>query len=249
MVKVVTVVRDKEMYRRCISSNPYCDGTELCLQDNTVENLPITVRYNRFLDSIEGEEPCWICFCHEDWMPQASLSETVGRLDQSYLYGPIGVFVEEYAAVDVIVPRGYVRQTDKKGYRYVEITGKEIEGRVDTFDCQCLIVHSSLVSRYSLRFDESLNFDMYVEDFCVSAYERYGIESRTVFLPCVHHSSGKLSQRFFNSLEYVRRKYAVSRKRYATIAGHLNTFGGDSSRRVFKWKRIPWVIMRYKLLK
>ena len=62
-----------------------------------------------------------------------------------------------------------------------------------------------------------------------------------------HHSEGKLSQSFADSVAYVRQKYSKSVKRYATIVGRLNTFGGDSSRPVFKWKRIPWIMLRYNL--
>ena len=44
--------------------------------------------------------------------------------------------------------------------------------KVQTFDCQCLIIHSSLINRYKLRFDENLTFDLYVEDFCANANEK-----------------------------------------------------------------------------
>ena len=247
MVRVVSIVRDRGMYDRCVSSNPAFRGCELCPIDNTVENRPITLLYNRFLDDLAGD--CWICFCHEDWMPHTDIASLVETFDKSCLYGPVGVFVEERKRVDVIVPRGSVSQTRKDGSRQITITGKDVEGRVDTFDCQCFFVHSSVVSKFGLRFDEALTFDMYVEDFCVSAYERYGIESRTVRIDCTHFSAGKLSERFYDSLAYVRGKYAVSKKRYATIVGHLNTFGGDSAKTVFKWKRIPWVKLRYRIAK
>ena len=245
MVKLVSVVRDFEMYRQCIAGNPCTRGCELVTIDNTAVNLPVTVQYNRFLDALEEE--CWVCFCHEDWKPEVNLSSVIETLDPSCLHGPVGVFVEERSNRDIIVPRGHVFQTRKDGKRPVEITGKDIVGRVDTFDCQCLIIHSSVVDKYALRFDEKLSFDMYVEDFCVAAYERYGIESRTADIPCTHCSAGKLSGRFFDSLEYIRNKYSVSKKRYATIVGHLNTFGGNPSRPVFKWKRIPHVKLFYRL--
>ncbi len=247
MVKLVSVVKDFEMYRQCIVDNPYTRGCETVTIDNTVENLPVTVQYNRFLDSLKEE--CWVCFCHEDWKPVSDLTSVVESLDISSLHGPIGVFVEERRSRDIIVPRGHVFQTRKDGKRPIEIPGKDIVGRVDTFDCQCLIVHSSVLDKYGLRFDENLSFDMYVEDFCVAAYERYGIESRTADIPCMHCSAGKLSDRFFDSLEYIRKKYFVTKKRYATIVGHLNTFGGNPSKPVLKWKRIPHIKLIYRLAK
>jgi len=247
MIKIVSVVRDKQMYSRCVASNPFLEGCELHALDNTVENLPVPVQYNRFVE--RNGDDCWLVFCHEDWKAEAPLAPIIEKLDPAFLYGPIGVFVEEYPKVDVIVMKGSLLQTAKNGKSKIAITGKDAEGRVDTFDCQCLIVHSSLFGKYDLRFDEALAFDMYVEDFCVAAFERHGIESRAVNIPCRHSSTGKLSGRFFDSLEYVRNKYSVSKKRYATIVGHLNTFGGDASRPVFKWKRLPWIKLRYMLAK
>lgn len=215
--------------------------------DNRRDNRPISVIYNDFLDSVEDDR--WIVFCHEDWEVLEPLAPILEMLDQSYLYGPIGVFVEQRRREDVIIMRGGVLQSAKNGRKEVLIRGKDPEGRVDTFDCQCLIVHSSLVRMHHLRFDTHLCFDMYVEDFCVAAFETAGVQSMAVQLKCHHHSRGSLSASFSASLRYVRRKYASSRKRYATIVGHLNTFGGDATRRVYKWKRIPWVMLRYRFSK
>lgn len=246
-VVVFSVVRDQDMYLRCLLGNNFLKGCVLKEVDNAADNQPVTKRYNDFLDSLE--EDCWVVLCHEDWEVKERLYDVVKNFDPAYLYGPIGVFVEERETVDVIVPMGYVSQSTKNDRKEIVIRGKEFEGRVDTFDCQCLIFHSSIVREHGLRFDEHLSFDMYVEDFCACAYERAGIQSRTVKLESLHHSFGKLSASFKDSLDYVRKKYAVSRKRYATIVGHLNTFGGDSRKPVFKWKRIPWVLLRYKFAK
>lgn len=246
-VSVVSVVRDFEMYGNCVAHNPNLAGCGLVPIDNRAENLPVTRRYNAFLDSLSDDR--WIVFCHEDWEAGEPLLPLLSGLDPSYLYGPIGVFVEERRRADVIIMRGGVFQSTKDGRKQIRINGKDPEGRVDTFDCQCLIAHSSLVRSHGLRFDPALQFDMYAEDFCVAAYERAGIESRAIRIDCHHHSRGSLSSSFRASLEYVRQKYASSRKRYATIVGHLNTFGGDSSRRVYKWKRIPWIMFRYRFCK
>ncbi len=246
-VSVVSVVRDFDMYGRCVSGNPFLEGCELVPVDNRSENLPVTKRYNDYLDSVHDDR--WIVFCHEDWEVREPLLPVLEKLDRGFLYGPIGVFVEERRRSDVMIMRGGVEQSAKDGRRQVVIRGKDPSGRVDTFDCQCLIVHSSLVRMHHLRFDPHLCFDMYVEDFCVAAFENAGIQSIAVELKCHHHSRGSLSASFRDSLEYVRRKYASSRKRYATIVGHLNTFGGDSSRNVYKWKRIPWVMLRYRFSK
>jgi hypothetical protein len=244
-VSVASVVRDVAMYECCVLGNQHLAGCDLVMLDNRVENLTVTKRYNDFLDGIDDDR--WIVLCHEDWEIKEDIIPVLERLDKGRLYGPIGVFIEEKKNVDVLVMKGWVEQSSKDGGKTIVIKGKELEGRVDTFDCQCLIMHSSLVRAHSLRFDENLRFDMYVEDFCVGAYEKAGIESYAVKISCHHHSGGKLSQAFVDSVNYVRQKYSRSLKRYATIVGRLNTFGGDPSRPVFKWKRIPWIMLRYKL--
>lgn len=246
-VSVASVVRDVAMYERCILENPYYDGAELVMCDNRVENRTITKHYNEFLDSIDDDR--WIVLCHEDWELKENLLDVLMKLDKDKLYGPIGVYIEEKKNVDVLVMKGKIHQGPKNGGKTIVIRGKEPEGRVDTFDCQCLIFHSSLSRKHSLRFDENLRFDMYVEDFCVNAYEKAGVESHAVSIACHHHSEGNLSQAFKDSVDYVRKKYTRSKKRYATIVGRLNTFGGDPARPVFKWKRIPWIMLRYKFSK
>lgn len=246
-VIVASVVRNRAMYERCVACNPFFDGCSLVVLDNSVENLSVTRRYNDFLNSDACAGDCWIVLCHEDWEPLQNVRDRIRDLDRNCLYGTIGSYVEELPRVDVIMNMGYVKQTAKDSEKQIEIVGKEIEARVDTFDCQCIIMHSSLVGRYGLRFDEKLSFDMYVEEFCIRAYEQYGIESRTIMLDACHHSSGKLSKSFFTSLDYVRAKYSVTKKRYSTIVGHNNIIGGTKGKRVFKWKRTPLRKLRYRL--
>lgn len=245
MIKVVSVVKDKAMYSRCIADNPNLDGCVLCPSDNSVENLPVTVRYNRFLE--ENRDECWLVFCHEDWHPDAPLKDVVEGLDPSRLYGPVGVFLMEREKTDIIVMKGGVRQCNKAGTRCTKVRGVENEGLVDTFDCQCIMMHSSLVDRCALRFDENLAFDMYVEDFCVSAHRNHGIESFVIPMPCTHFSRGVIGDRFFKALEYERCKWSSSDRRYATIAGHHNTFGGDASKRVIKPRPGHWKILKHFL--
>ena len=235
---VVSVVRDFGMYDRCVRNNPNLDGCELVPVDNTVENKAVTVCYNAALEDVvsKGGEGRWIVFCHEDWEVRENLAEALDGLDRNFLYGAIGVQVERYGRADVMVVRGRVVQPFGKGDGMAMVQGRDRDGEVGTFDCQCLIVHSSLLSRCGLRFDEKLLFDMYVEDFCAMAAERYGIRSRILPVECVHWSRGRISANFRQSVRYVRDKYAEASGRYASIAGHLNCFGADAGKRIFKWK-------------
>ena len=233
-VYMVSVVRDFEMYGNCILDNPLCRSLNIVTIDNREENLGIPLRYNCILDTLE--EDGWIVFCHEDWMPECDLQSILSGLDKDCLYGPIGVFVEERRNRDFIFMHGEAKNCGKDGKSFKTIYGVETCARVDCFDCQCLIVHSSLVKRYSLRFDENLLFDMYVEDFCVNAYEKYGVISRTIKIECTHFSRGSINARFHSSLDYVREKYKGGKKRYATIVGRHNTFGRNIDKPVSKYR-------------
>jgi len=236
-VVLVSVVRNYEMYRKCILDNPYTKGCEIVTFDNNVENLSITRRYNSYLESISPDDDKWIVLCHEDWMPLCDVSKIFDKYDRNCIYGPIGVKLEAKRKYDFIFMKGRVFQTKKDGSKCITLTGKELEGLVDTFDCQCIAFHSSLLRERKLRFDENLQFDMYVEDFCIQAFERFGIKSYTINLPCQHYSYGDCNGTFRSALKYIRQKYESSPRRYATIVGHKNTFGGDQSRTVMSVHR------------
>lgn len=227
-VYMASVVRDYQMYDNCIRNNPWCKNLELKPLDNLKENKYISVRYNEFLDSFEDEG--WIILCHEDWRLECDIVPILETLDKNCLWGPIGIFVEEYENSDFLKSFGRVFHCEKDGQKKRLLHGWSDKGRVDTFDCQCIIMHSSLVKKYHLRFDPNLSYDMYVEDFCVAAYEAHSIESHTVGIKCTHFSTGNITERFFQALEYVREKYRNGKKRYATGVGRYNTFGPDNGK-------------------
>ena len=246
-VYMVSVVRDYEMYGHCVLDNPYCRDFRKIPIDNLKENLPVSVRYNAFLDSFDGDG--WIVFCHEDWELLAPLEPILEKLDRKRLYGPIGAMIKEERKADFIYLCGSVSQSDKNGKHRSKVKGIYPEGEVGTFDCQCLIVHSSLVREKGLRFDPNLRFDMYVEDFCAAARESHGIESYALDLPCNHYSKGVIGPGFLGALEYVQGKYAGAKARYSTTVGRRNTFGKNYTKPVFNLRRVLTTKIRYYVIK
>ncbi len=244
---LVSVFRDEEMYRRCIAENPCCEGFTLVPLDNRQENLGIPVRYNGFLDSLEGEG--WVVFCHEDWMPLEPLLPRLEGLDPNCLYGPVGARMEVCPHADFIHLSGTIEQCRKDGSRLKRVRGTWKDAEADTFDCQCVIVHSSLLARYGLRFDPELSFDLYAEDFCAGAWWKHGIPSRILPLRCRHYSGGVLTPRFFRGLDYLREKYRSCPKRFPTPVGRRNSFGGDLQRPIYNYRRSPWARLRYLIRK
>lgn len=226
MPYVVSVVRDFEMYDKCVGKNPCFDGFKRIVFNNNEQNLSISRRYNSFIESLGAEDKCWIVFCHEDWRAEEDMKHVLAHLGENKIYGPIGVFLQHRMIRDYIVPVGCIQMCMKDGSKLI-LTGRHAmkRGRVDTLDCQCVIVHSSLIHKYNLRFDENLLYDMYVEDFCASAHEKYGIITEVYPIKCTHFSYGVLGQSLFNSLKYVRAKFRTSYKGYVTTVGDKTTWG------------------------
>jgi 2-polyprenyl-3-methyl-5-hydroxy-6-metoxy-1,4-benzoquinol methylase len=197
--------------------------------DNSEENRAVPIRYNRFLDEWDHGEAAWFVFCHSDWEIREDLAPLLRHLDKNTLYGPIGAIL--YDNRDGSFTREYrgqcfEKKRDGSNERLQHCSVHHTGARVDTFDGQCLIVHSSLIARHRLLFDENLHFDLYVEDFCVDALEKHGIKSRILNIQCCHWSQldnldGR--QNYFLDLAYINKKYSGTCR-----AGTVSLLGGMS---------------------
>lgn len=213
---VITVVRDYAMYTYLVKNNVYFQSAALYDLNNTVENESISVRYNEFLNAYDFSRETWFIFCHEDWELKEDLTAKLTVLDKNALYGPIGTALLAQKKRFLLRSFGGVKNSDKDG-KNVRFYGRKCSDGtpVETFDCQCLIVHSGLIEKYGLRFDENLSFDLYVEDFCANAKEKYGIASKIVNLKCQHYSYGHIKDRFYSGFEYLEKKYAGAQNSYS----------------------------------
>ena len=208
-MQVVTVVRDFEQYNRFIKSNTGFDGAVFTAFDNRDDNQAIPVRYNSFLDGYDYSNPAWFVFCHEDFEPLELLCALLDGLSKDSLWGPVGCHRRHFLGVGYQVYDGAIKQVSPTTGHVIgnpwpnTPTGKLTE----TFDCCCLIVHSSLVERYHLRFDPELQFDLYIEDFCANAKLHYGVRSRILRFAAAHHSENAATERLFRHLPYLEKKY------------------------------------------
>ncbi len=210
---LVSVVRDEAMYEKCIAGNSFCDECELMKIDNREKNEFISVLYNRVLEGLDYSQERWILFAHEDLEFRGRIGGLLERADKGSLYGVIGGVLRPrkrwfLGGIWSGVYYGHISQCNKDGSALKELgevvpLGTEVE----TVDCQFLAVHSSLVEKYHLRFDENLSFDFYAEDFSVYASEEYQIKTRILPLDVCHHSYGSVQPRFFKQLEYLNQKY------------------------------------------
>ena len=207
-VAIVSVVRDRVMYEKCLRENPFTAGCELHSIDNLAKNETIPVCYNRFLKSRVAGERTWYVFCHEDFEPKEGVGYLMKGLDEESLWGPIGATTHVrlllYHQWRVL---GQVEESAKDGSLERSVGTPVPRGTpVETFDCQCLIVHSSLVQKHSLVFDENLSFDLYVEEFCMAAAKK-GIPSRILPMAARHWSRGSLLPRYAEQEAYLCAKY------------------------------------------
>ena len=206
----ISVVRDFAMYDRLVRNNPNNAGAEFVAFDNNVENKTIPVRYNSFLNSYDYSKEAWFVFCHEDFQFLEPVAPKLESLDKGAIYGAFGAKLR--------VPGVGLQIDSNKDGSDMSFRGLPVSGptTVDTIDCACLIVHSSLIAKFGLRFDENLTYDLYTEDFGIAAKEEFGIDTKVLPIRTHHYSYGNVVQRFHDQLRYLNDKYADASKVYVT---------------------------------
>lgn len=209
MTYLISVVKDHNMYEFCQSSMAKDKTVIQHFFNNDKQNLPIPCRYNEFLNGYDYSQPAWFVFCHEDFEFQEPLEPLLSKLPTDALYGPIGCARKGIFPFRHQVFLGKITEQNRNGTGTPWQVGQSVPALtpVETFDCCCMIVHSSLVEKYHLRFDEELAFDLYVEDFCATARVKYGVLSRVLPFKATHHSGSKPTDRLYRHLPYLAKKY------------------------------------------
>lgn len=249
---IISVVRDYAMYERCIGRNRFLSKARLVAIDNREKNEGVSVLYNRFIDGYDYSTPAWFVFCHEDFEIKERISDVLNVVSPESLFSPVGTSVKNVGRwLPGGVWRGCIHGVFESGdkvnssIKKISVNPLSAGTCVDVFDCMCLIVHSSLVRQHHLRFDPALTFDLYVEDFCMAAKDKYGIHSRILPFKCCHRSVGTILPRFFAQLRYLRRKYP-NVDVFCTV-GYFIGGGRSLGRKIqlrildFLHDRIPWV--------
>lgn len=189
----ITAFIDQNLYRRCVLDSPFVHGNPdiICKgYDNTKDNQFISKRYNQFLDSWDYSQEAWFIFCHSDWEILENIDPLLKKLNRKSIYGPIGTIVKQGQSKLINEYRGYCREKSRDGMelRVLSCEKQKTGTLVDTLDAQCMIVHSSLIDKYNLRFDERFEFDLYCEDFSATAKIKHGIDTRILRIECCHNN-------------------------------------------------------------
>ncbi len=225
MITVVTVVNKFDVFNPTIKENKFMNMFPVHVYDNTRENIGVSKRYNDFIKN-HLQEDAWIVFCHQDFAFQEDVSAKLTALDKDCIYGPIGAGPSRQLVIAIAVSKygfersriGFYKRSKKFG-QVIQKTAKKTVTMgqyikrptlVDTLDCCCMIVHSSLIKKHDLRFDENLGWHLYTEDFSLNAKYHHRILSKAVQLKCVHLSPGTLGFDFSDKLQYLQKKYRTT---------------------------------------
>lgn len=222
--KIICVYNKQEFYEKVVVACEYHQNCDFFGYDNTKENMSIPKRYNHFIKTeiTQSENPesqgFWCIFMHQDFAFREDPDLIIKDLDKNCIYGPIGVILKPIPSANTSEPveeyetvfYGKVAQRVHQKFVYI---GSSISGptTVEVLDCCCMIIHSSLIKKYNLLFDENLNFHMYAEEFSLSAKKNYGIETKVIEIECFHLGMGKLDDAFKTSAQYLKEKFNISR--------------------------------------
>lgn len=220
-IKIITVCVNPEMYQRFFINNQNVNCNELIYIDNRKHNYGLPKIYNEIIEEYINEH-CWLFFVHEDFEIKSDLS-IIDSLEPDCIYGTFGVKLEHG-----YIPVAYGKHicSNKDGSDMIE-TGIEISAPliVQTLDSQSILINTSLLRKYpSLRFDENLTFDLYVEDFCINAQKNFGLKIKVLPLQFQHYSHGNMTERYYNGLQYLAQKYPD-----IAVPGSCSFIGGKAT--------------------
>lgn len=220
--KIICTYNNKELFEKIISNNKSFENNEICAYDNTVENLPITKRYNEFLDKVvlSGNEDFWCVFIHQDFGVLEDIDLSLKNLKTDSIYGATGIkFYKRTSLYKLSNPTrpsvkvyGQIMQGNNGFETFVpygdNITKPQV---VDAIDCSCIIIHSTLIKKYNLHFDENLSFHLYAEELSYRAKKDYKIKTKAVQLKCFHLGRGNLNEEFQKSAAYLKNKFKIDK--------------------------------------
>ncbi|CAM3951038.1 glycosyltransferase [Smaragdicoccus niigatensis] len=211
-VQYVCVSHRPEIFEKYVGSNTNIPANAVQLYDNTTENVGIASRYNDFIDNQMGDG--WVVFMHHDMQFDEPLQPRLSVTPRDSIYGVIGTVVEqgrryvhfggdgrkrpkiERGAFTRIRIHGLVKclkTLSPSGYVGEKAVGLPI---VDTVDCCCVIVHSSLIRKHRLRFDPDFPWHFYSEKFSLDARENHGVRTRAIQIDCGHYGHGEIDGEF-----------------------------------------------------
>ena len=231
-VKVICTFNNQEIFDKVVKNNENIKNAELFAYDNTKDNVGIPSRYNSFLSDAVGSDSndskdFWCVFIHQDFGIMEDINSVVAKLDKNSIYGAVGVkifkglFWGKKHELNQEVSFGFKNELKLTYGRILQGNndfnfkphGRKLYFRatVDAIDCCCIIIHSSLIRKHNLRFDENLSFHMYAEELCYSAKKNYKIKTKVVQMNCYHMGKGTFNDEYRKSAQYLKDKFQIKK--------------------------------------
>jgi hypothetical protein len=213
-LQLVCVSHRAEIFARHLGSCTYTKHHPKILYDNSVQNVAIPERYNHFIT--HQMQNGWVMFVHHDMVFYEDPAKILRKLPMESIYGAIGARLENVATTSQEVMPDLQRKRVFYGRIKClpDISGSGKIGLhidapvvVDSVDCCCVIVHSSLIRRYQLRFDPNFAWHFYSEDFSLNAFRRHGIKTHVIPLRCGHFGFGSWGKAFHAARRDLIEKY------------------------------------------
>lgn len=220
-IEIYSVFINPVMFQSFFVMNPNLWPYRCAGLDNRGLNYGLPFLYNLIIEDAINRD-AWLFFVHEDFEIKGDLWHETSKLNPNAVYGTFGVKLEDKT------PVGYGMHicSNKDGSDAVRV-GRAISRpqRVETLDCQSVLLHTSLLRRAPLlRFDEELTFDLYVEDLCMNAQFIHELPVFAFGLDFQHYSHGFITRRYREGLLYLGRKYPN-----IGVPGSCSFIGGRAS--------------------
>lgn len=243
-VSIVSVVNDYAMFDHCIRKNAFIrqyKNVRVFDFDNTKNNVTIPRRYNSFIDAYDFSKPGWIVFCHCDWELMQDINKWLERADPDNVYGSVGARVKYAGGKAYPAACGYVYERRRDGTGLRLLGARSLMNPMDTCDCMVFAIHSSLLKASGFRFDEHLDWDLYVEDACIF-FRQKGHAILPLGIDACHWSGYHLTPpSYFKALKYMNAKH-----KDATFAG-IVSFIGSQPKDIVSSMQGKCVMLREKL--
>lgn len=214
---IFSVVNNLEQYNRCVKDNPHLSAWVRQHALNTPQhNVSIATHYNTFIEKVilPTREDGWVIFCHQDFEFLEDPLPILRSLPRHVIYGPLGMQRRAWLPG---ITRGTAYGQLRSG-PYIIGLRTDRPQPVDTLDCCCLMIHTSLLKKYGLRFDEQFDFHLYAEDFCLQAHQKK-LEIQALQSNCIHYSNGTLSNAFFDKYDTLLKKFP--QEPFVTMCVHI----------------------------
>ncbi len=211
----VSACNNPDIYERYAARCKGIEAGDFHRLDNVADNRPVPVRYNQFIDALANDQAGWIVFAHNDFLFHEDPRPMLGRVSKDAIYGVVGADLvrDPNAAAGSgesplrIVTRGQVACSTElvaSGLCGDPVTQVE---PATTVDCCCIILHTSLVRRHSLRFDESYDWHFYSEELSLRAFRQWGICTFVLPVRSGHYGLGSTHGDFQKFAEQLSAQY------------------------------------------